>query len=45
MSAIDAVTALLAHDAVPNNEPVKLFNVATPLTVKEPVTDILPVNW
>ncbi len=42
--ARDAVVAKAANDDVPNNEPVRLFSVATPLTVNEPVANILPVN-
>ena len=33
----------MACDDVPNNEPVRLFNVATPFTVNEPVTCNEPV--
>ena len=42
--AIEADVAKAAKDDVPNNEPVRLFSVATPLTVNEPVANILPVN-
>ena len=34
---LDAVNALVAHDAVPNNDPVKLVAVTLPLTFSEPV--------
>ena len=36
---------LLAQLAVPNKLPVKLFIVATPVTVRDPVILTEPVNW